>query len=63
MPNADGLKEFGRLRSAAAAKLVPAPPKLSDYPRIKKILPEVEKYDEDMKKFVQEGIGNTVNTQ
>lgn len=61
MPNAELLKEFGRLKSSAAAKLIPAPPRLSDDPKIKKMFPSVEKYDEDMKKFAQEGIGKTVN--
>ena len=62
MPDADGLKEFGRLRSSAAAKLIPAPPKLSDYPKIKKLLPEVEQYDADMKKFAEEQLGQAVNS-
>lgn len=61
MPDAEGKKEFGRLRSASAAKLIPAPPRLSDDPKLRKMFPSVEQYDEQMKKFAQEGIGQTVN--
>ena len=61
MPNASSLKEFGRLKTSAASKLIPAPPRLSDIPKLKKMFPEIEKFDEDLKKFAQEGIGKTVN--